>query len=74
MKAKLFTVAVLSVSALTLIKTDVFRMNEHSMSGELLACAWFPVCGDPDIYNPVLTPNDSKTSTDTKGTKNEKLA
>ena len=74
MKVKLVLAAVVSVCALTLAKADVSNTNEQNVSGELLACGWFPLCGDPDVYSPDSTSKDSKTSTDTQGTKNEKLA
>ena len=61
--------------------TSILALTTSTDSGEvvlptddLFACGWFPSCGDPDIYSPVLTPKDSKSKTETQGTKNEKLA
>ena len=58
-----------------LAKTDSAIQHEGSSTfSDSLACVWYPACGDPDVYSPLLTPKDSKSKTETQGTKNEKLA
>lgn len=58
-----------SISSTEIGVEDVTKLSEPS---SLLACGWFPLCGDPDIYSPILQPKGDKT--ETQDTKDEKLA
>ena len=57
-----------------ILSTSVDFTDKALPTDDLLACGWFPSCGDPDIYSPLSTPKDSKSKTETQDTKNEKLA
>lgn len=74
MKVNLLVAAVMTVCVFAVSKADSSNILEQNASGELLACGWYPFCGDPDVYSPLATPKDSKSKTETQGTKNEKLA
>lgn len=64
----------IAVSTTPFILSSAADSADAGISTEnLLACGWFPSCGDPDIYSPVSTPKD-KSKTETQDTKNEKLA
>lgn len=69
-----------SLMALSLVTASfVFGANSDSNSAvkqivdePLIACFWVTYCGDPDNYNPILSPKSDKT--ETQDTKDEKLA
>ncbi|MEH8020114.1 hypothetical protein [Rheinheimera metallidurans] len=60
--------------ALLAVATSDTVIESNNNSAELIACGWFPLCGDPDIYNPMIEPKDSKSKTDSKDNKNDKNA
>jgi hypothetical protein len=55
MKATKLALAIFSISVLSAPVVLVLNSQEAS-SDEVIACAWFPACGDPDIYSPALEP------------------
>ncbi|HEY9043908.1 MAG TPA: hypothetical protein VIN66_17125 [Rheinheimera sp.] len=74
MKVNLLAATVMTVCVFAVSKADSVNIPEQNASGDLLVCGWYPFCGDPDVYSPLSTPKDSKSKTETQGTKNEKLA
>lgn len=77
----------MKISLLSFAATSLLLVSSVCVAGEkhegatqeketstLLACGWYPLCGDPDvyIYSPILQPKD--TTTETQDTKDNKLA
>ena len=75
------------ISLLSFAATSLLLVSSVCVAGEkhdgatqeketstLLACGWYPLCGDPDvyIYSPILQPKDEKA--ETQDTKDNKLA
>lgn len=71
MKASLIGLAALSLVVLTASEAETSNISTD-MSGELIACGWYPLCGDPDIYSPALQPKDA--TKDVRNIKEEKTA
>ncbi|MDP2714973.1 hypothetical protein [Rheinheimera sp.] len=71
MKATKFALAIFSISVLSAPVTLVLNSQDAS-SDEVIACGWFPACGDPDIYSPALEPKDA--TRDVRSVKEEKSA
>lgn len=74
MKTILLT-ATAAALLLTVTASDTVAPSTTSFeNNDYLACNWYPLCGDPDFYSPVLAPKDAKTTTDPKDTKDEAVA
>ena len=72
---KTILASTLVASILVLNASDLTSADSVELQTEdLLVCGWYPVCGDPDIYSPVLQPKDAKTTTNPKDTKDEAVA
>lgn len=71
MKTTKFALAIFSISVLSAPVALVLNSKE-APSDEVIACGWFPACGDPDLYSPALEPKDS--TRDVRSVKEEKLA
>ena len=74
MKLSTFVLAIAVSTTPVIIASSVNADIEAVENRDLIACGWFPSCGDPDIYSPVLQPKDAKTTTDPKDVKDEAIA
>lgn len=68
---KFAKISVVLVTAVAIYQPAVTQ-DFNTKYDDALACVWLPVCGDPDIYSPVLQPKESKT--ETQDAKDEKVA
>jgi hypothetical protein len=41
------------------------QTQPQSVEGQLIACRWFPMCADPDLYSPTPAQTKDKTTTTT---------
>lgn len=71
MKTTKLALAIFSISVLSAPVALVLNSQE-APSDEVIACGWFPACGDPDIYSPALQPKD--TTKNVRSVKEEKTA
>ena len=72
---KTILAAALVASLAVLNASDLVSSDSVELQmDDLFVCGWYPVCGDPDIYSPVLQPKDAKTTTDPKDVKDEAIA
>lgn len=66
---------VISITLVAVASSDsVTKKRINDNSAVQIACNWYPLCGDPDIYSPLTEPKDSKSKTDSKDNKNDKDA
>lgn len=70
MKTTKLALAIFSISVLSAPVT--LALNPQASSDEVIACGWFPACGDPDIYSPALQPKDA--TKDVRNIEEEKTA
>lgn len=59
------TLSILFASAITcaLMSSDIVTDQQPVMNKDIVACAWYPLCTDPDIYSPNTA--DDKEQADT---------
>ncbi|MDP4536231.1 hypothetical protein Q3O60_08530 [Alkalimonas collagenimarina] len=59
MKIALTTVAAITLSTLFAINADKVE-SSNSEVDNLIACAWFPICRDPDFQQEVADPAEAE--------------